>query len=189
MPKGATLKHKHNGIFPARTAPAPTILSRKDGARRSPLAYLQFIDKLFSIPAFAAASRRSDQASPLSLECGGRATLAHCGYAESGGDQTILTAHGASLEGLCRRKLPCTKPPDARRESRPAALPCFPRLPTTTPCVRPAEPARYPPPNRTIVGCFRASWRDIPLSCCRRPSTGGKCARRDVRKDLRRSRV
>ena len=103
---GAKPKHKCSRIFPARTVPAPTILSRKDGAGRLPLAPVQTLDKVFSIPTLG--SRSDDRIKPplfpRSAEIGNLGGTS--GYAEPGINHTILTAGGATLEGLCRLELP-----------------------------------------------------------------------------------
>src|SRR5256884_404655 len=50
---GRRRRHKRNGIFPVRTAPAPTILFRKDGARPVPLAHERSFDEVFTIQPWA----------------------------------------------------------------------------------------------------------------------------------------
>src|SRR5438034_11414040 len=50
---GKRRKHTRRGIFPLRTAPAPTILFRKDGARPVPLAHERSFDEVFTIQPWA----------------------------------------------------------------------------------------------------------------------------------------
>src|SRR5215469_11372715 len=106
---GRKLRHKHSGIFPVRTAPAPTILFRKDGARPVPLAHEQFFDEVFSIPTLGprAWSRSSARGALLSPECWGLPASAALPDAPTRSpNTTILTADGVPLEGLCEYKLP-----------------------------------------------------------------------------------
>jgi hypothetical protein len=53
---GKKQRHKRSGILAVRTAPAPTILFRKDGARTVPLAHEPPFDEILSIRTLRPAS-------------------------------------------------------------------------------------------------------------------------------------
>ena len=144
---GAKLKHKCSRIFPARTVPAPTILSRKDGARRLPLAPVQTLDKVFSIPTLG--SRSDDRIKPPLFPRSAEDWQPRRHFRirriqhQSHNSNCWWRYFGRTLQA----RIAIEKPPNVGRESSPVALPYSPHLPTITPSVQRAEPARWRPPK------------------------------------------
>src|SRR5215467_12062292 len=102
---GAKLKHKCGRIFPARNTAAPTILSRKDGTRRVPLAHEQEFVRVFTIQTLGPPSdvRNGHPSFPGVRRIGNLGGTSGC--AEASSNHIILTARGASLEELCTLEL------------------------------------------------------------------------------------
>src|SRR5689334_15598278 len=149
MPTGAKLKHNGSRVFPARTALAPTTPLRKDGTHLVPLAHEPPFDEVLCIRTFRprAEHRPIARTSQLSPECWACYLGATSGCAKSNTKYNNSNCWRRSFGRTLRARSARRERPSAGLELRPAALPCFPRLPTTTPCVPRAEPVRYLPPN------------------------------------------
>src|SRR2546430_13925123 len=91
--------------------------------------------------------RRSDQASPLSPECGDWQPRRHFRIRRTRHQSHNSNCWWRYFGRTLQARIAIEKPPNVGRESRPVALPYSLHLPTITPSVERAEPARWRPPN------------------------------------------